>query len=567
MEPNPPFSFSPSSQNMPTNVGQLTQLPPQYQSALDAAGLKRALAAALIQRGSQMPQGEMQQTMAGTPGHFIKPSPFQYLNSVAQELLGGKVMSDASNDMRTAMQGYANERNSVLQKVADTFAPAASSVSAPAPTAQPTAQPAAAPEDTGAISYPVPPGGPVGTPMPPLSQGAAPAQPKALVSDGAGGVVNAPVDTSLMRPPPTNVGLDTIDGAIASSHNIARIFLTSKLPEFEGQGRDAIRQANELIARKAIMQNEAQMKALDVAAPAATAASKVAHFNTGTPLETNPPLGDPTAQNPNIEVGQGPLKGNLLVNDPGTNKPSVTQGTGGKIMENIYQDMGKDALSAAKDFRDQRDTMRSVGMVGNAADALTQLFQSGRMTNGSMAMSREAWQRANATLRGTLSEGATYNDYARSLTAIMTQQEKSLSGTNSIRSTAMYNTFMQQTGGDLEHTWQSYIPQLWNLSEASRSDLENFNRQITSKAATYATIPDFDPSIITNNRILPEDIPQITTGLPGSPGAVPGARPMAPALPPAPPPPDAVARRDQAAAAAAPPHKGLRIMNQDGTFR
>lgn len=131
----PNFNLTP--QNMPTNSGQVTQLPYQTQYGLDQAGIKRQLAQVLLQKGLQQPQGQTIVTGANTPNVYVKPSIIQNAANIAQEVLGARMLGDSANDMRNVMQGYQDFHNAENKKLSDILDPAAAVAGSGTAVAQP----------------------------------------------------------------------------------------------------------------------------------------------------------------------------------------------------------------------------------------------------------------------------------------------------------------------------------------------------------------------------------------------------------------------------------------------
>jgi hypothetical protein len=81
-------------------------LPAEFQGQLNQALLRQALAQALLQRGMQVPEGQTIQTGAGAPNRYVKPSPFQYLASIANLGAGASGLGQAQSDIMGTMQRF-----------------------------------------------------------------------------------------------------------------------------------------------------------------------------------------------------------------------------------------------------------------------------------------------------------------------------------------------------------------------------------------------------------------------------------------------------------------------------
>jgi len=141
-----------AAQNIPTNQQQVTQLPADVQFGLDQAALQRALAQALLQRGMQVPEGQTIQTGGGAPNHYVKPSAFQYLASLANTAAGASGLGASNANLRDIMQKYQGQQNAAQSAAAQTLGGGPTLQNASIPQGQPTGQAPQSPIPTGLTS-------------------------------------------------------------------------------------------------------------------------------------------------------------------------------------------------------------------------------------------------------------------------------------------------------------------------------------------------------------------------------------------------------------------------------
>ncbi len=116
MDPASAAMFQTSA--MPTNAAQVQQLPAGTQYGIDQAMMKKALAQALIAKGSQQPQGQTIQTGGGAPNRYVAPSITQHLSDMASMYVGANALSGSMRDMANVMQSYQAANNDVEQRAA-----------------------------------------------------------------------------------------------------------------------------------------------------------------------------------------------------------------------------------------------------------------------------------------------------------------------------------------------------------------------------------------------------------------------------------------------------------------
>jgi hypothetical protein len=113
--------LGPQYQTLPTQAGQVTQLPPGVQYGIDQSMLQRALAQAMLQRGMQTPEGQTIVTGAGAPNRYVRPNIMQNLAQVANTAAGVRMLGGANKSLADIMREYQGQVNAAQQGAAGTL--------------------------------------------------------------------------------------------------------------------------------------------------------------------------------------------------------------------------------------------------------------------------------------------------------------------------------------------------------------------------------------------------------------------------------------------------------------
>ena len=470
----PPLQFG-TTQNMPTNAGQVTQLPAQYQTAIDASMMRRALAQALLARGMQQRTGQTIETGGGAPNRYIRPSITQNLSDLASTVLGGMQLKQSQSELTGAMQNYQQGLHKELATVADTTAAGSPST------------------------------GPDGGTPPNVAPGGSALVPQAK-SD--------------------------IDLGSADAKARWKAALLSPYPVVQQQAKDLYDRYVDLARQEGILKNEQAIAGFKEAATNATVESKVAAAKGSGGMDSGqlqPP--------PPLEGGKPPSSV-VGVTDPGTGfTPNRNPSTGAVSLEaglepKLAQELQTKQLTALNDsYADMNKNwgnVRGQATMGAVADAFVNLVRSGKVNTGALATERAEVDQFAPLVGHAVAPGTTYTQIARELALKFLGAAKGDSGFATRMSTQEAGWLKDVNGSNLDLQSPALLAIGENYSNHARAEVEASN----AKALYSAEVADSmgAHNLAHLHRLLvvnPESIAPVTTGLP-PPGAAPVVPPPTP---------------------------------------
>lgn len=491
-----PDPFNPSQQYA-TNAPQVTQLPMQYQQGIDASMLKRQLAAMLMQRGMQSPQGQTVVTGDGAPNRFVRSSPWEHLSGLAQTILGGKMMAGAQQELMATANDYQTQHRLAAEDEARAAGPAAYAAMSG------KAQPA---------------------PLPAIGQTMTPQE---------GHVITAG-DT----PPPAIVAPPSgLSSAVQSAYNTYFRHKTSIFPDQQQQSAGLYKIYTDLVSKEAEMEQTKQLELLKAGtAPGsgATYQSKVEAIKGGdvSKLQTIPQIGAGTSTPSSADLPTG----ERMVQNTGTGELSYNATTGTRQAEEINRAQQESYGKRFEDLTSSMPEMKSVGQTQAQIRAMLDIMNRGPAYVGALSDDKAELGRLSALIGRPIPAGTQYHDLLRMMGTALIPATAQAAKVSSIRGNSELVNLLRLSGQDLQSDPTALKTRLEQLDAGLGSEISFHNRRIED-LADYANHlgrqKDFE--YLLNHKITPNMIAPVQTNLPPTPvaGLPPGTpAPQMGAVPP-----------------------------------